>query len=149
MHPAIEKYLAGLEDLRKRALTMEQAAIDGTEAMKLKLPSSESDEFRKDGVRFAYYTLYVEMYVTSFTQVVPVLRDFRKRGYKMLSAHDNFDMNRRWWQFSGDVIIDASLPYGDKSACRRVQKGVKEVPVYKWECDDGSEAVEIMAEAEA
>ena len=150
MHPAIQKYRATLDEQRKFALNYEQAAIDGSEAIKLKPPNPNGD-VRQDSIRLTDCGLFIALYVDSFKQAVPVLREMRKRGYKLGPAYDDFSLRRRWWSLNdgiftltGSIIVDATVGYNDNSTCKRVQTGVKEEPVYEWRCEDGSdvEAVE-------
>ena len=68
--------------------------------------------------------------------VLPVLREIRRRGYK-LEGHDDYaSARRRAYNFSSGIKVVVFLPEPTKEgdSCQFVQVGVREEPIYEVRC---------------
>lgn len=81
----------------------------------------------------------ITMHVNHWRDVVPILRDLAECGYRQRTEPGSyFDENMRCW-YCGRIMVFAYLASGETALCRKVQVGTEEVPIYKWECDNGAE----------
>ena len=133
MHSVIAIELERLEEEKAEVLAFEQKIIDGEKAAE-----AAGCEWQMEIIGG---TLYVELQVESFKEVLPTLRHFRASGHRLLGDYDDFDAKRKWWRFTGNVVIDATLK--SSAICKRVKVGTREVPVYKWDCTDSDVAEEV------
>ena len=79
----------------------------------------------------------LNIYTKDFSVVLPILRELRRRGYKVKSFFDYEEMGRRTYDL-GDIKVSVFLPTGDTAPdakCRMVKVGTKEVDVLKMQCD--------------
>ena len=77
-------------------------------------------------------TTYID--VQSMAQAVPVIRELRRRGYK-ISHHVDSPPTSRCYHM-GKLHLYVSLPVSEGAACRFEQVGTREVPVYELRCND-------------
>lgn len=83
--------------------------------------------------------------VTDLRQVVPLLRELRREGWRVDKHDDNKDLNGRTYFMKsadetprGPLVVRVFFPWdkaaAEKATCKFVQTGVKEEPVYEVIC---------------
>lgn len=147
-YPAcIQRELKGLDKDREKILALcDHANICEEVAAEFKsqVPSiSTSIGFRFGSIQGAL--LHVD--VLDMRDVLPILRDFRKRGYKIDGHGDYPELKRRTYQL-GDIAVLCFLRDDSKSRCQWVKVGEKSEPVYKLMCGDGTD-MDQLVEADA
>ncbi len=81
--------------------------------------------------------------VMDMRDVLPILRDLRKRGYKIEKHEDYPEMKRRTYRL-GDIAVLCFLMGDTKARCQWVKVGEKSEPVYKLMCDDGTDMDQLV-----
>ncbi len=78
----------------------------------------------------------MEIHVTDFRQIVPLLRSLAAHGYRMRRTVDWLTSRARVYHY-GNIEVRAFLPDDDSGVCKRVKVGEETKPVYKFVCPDG------------
>jgi hypothetical protein len=159
-----------LEDIKKQERFVRdniQAARDAEEVVEMFKDVPELQDQGEDGSRSVGHLrasfgsqigqlrgalIFVD--VVDIRAVLPVLRELRRRGYKVKDHDDYAEIGRRTYNLSGDggeiklgVFVGASFSSDAKkgAVCKFVQVGIEEKPVFKLLCDD---TVEVDLEKE-
>jgi len=89
----------------------------------------------------------IMLYARDLRDVIPILRELRKRGYK-IKKHDDYPELHARTYYLGKIIVRVFLAGPEANAtCKFVQTGTKEVPVYEIKCGDKVPKIEEEVEA--
>lgn len=98
-------------------------------------PGHEKDEIRIGYIFGSLCGVLIHTHVGDLKEVLPLIRELRRQGYKILK-HDDYAEVRRRSYYMGEIIVSAFLrDEKGKGRCRYVKTGTKHEDVYTLECD--------------
>jgi len=134
MNSIVEAKLKKLEEQREEVIALTDAAGDAADIM------SEFGRNDRDEVAFESSGLCANFHVQQFSAMTPILREFASRGHHLIgSPMDCFPVNGRMWLCGSIHVWAMIVPKDGVTACKRVQTGVEEQPVYEWQCEPAEE----------
>jgi hypothetical protein len=137
-HPIIVEALAKLDAERAELVKLNGHAVVAAE-----VAQAFADRFTyvRPYVCTGARDVWIEILATDVGDIVAVRRWLATRGYHLRAYNTYEDEGREthslaWGETGVGIVLTVHYPRGDSgAACRYVQVGVKEVPVYKLECD--------------
>ena len=78
----------------------------------------------------------MDIHVTDFRQVAPLLTSLIAHGYHAIRIVDWHNLNGRVYRY-GNIEVRAFLPDDNSGVCKRVKIGTETQDVYEYVCPDG------------
>lgn len=136
---SVKKALKEIRELEQRVLAMKDTAQCAE-----KIVAAHQDKFKRLRVSLGYQfsslqgVLIMAHDVQNMRDVLPIIREMRRYGWKVKSHDDYPEARRRTYHMQNgkaNIMICALLSWEDGTTCKYVQVGVKEEPQYELQCD--------------